>query len=38
MEFGPTDRFDVIELKGFEEHDVDEKGTSNKEVEGEEVM
>lgn len=22
MEFGPTDRFDVIELKGFEEHEV----------------
>jgi hypothetical protein len=21
MEFGPTDRFDVIELKGFEEHE-----------------
>lgn len=26
MEFGPTDRFDVIELKGFEEdHELDEE-------------
>lgn len=26
MEFGPTDRFDVIELKGFEEHEVEKEG------------
>lgn len=27
MEFGPTDRFDVIELKGFEEHEIKREGT-----------
>lgn len=27
MEFGPTDRFDVIELKGFEELEPDKEGT-----------
>ena len=26
MEFGPTDRFDVIELKGFDEHEVERGG------------
>lgn len=26
MEFGPTDRFDVIELKGFDEHEVERDG------------
>ena len=26
MEFGPTDRFDVIELKGFEEHEIERDG------------
>lgn len=26
MEFGPTDRFDVIELKGFEEHEERREG------------
>ncbi len=26
MEFGPTDRFDVIELKGFDDQEADEEG------------
>lgn len=26
MEFGPTDRFDVIELKGFDEHELEREG------------
>ncbi len=29
MEFGPTDRYDVIELRGFEE---DEEGSTNSEL------
>lgn len=26
MEFGPTDRFDVIELKGFDDHEIEREG------------
>ena len=26
MEFGPTDRFDVIELKGFDDRDTGQEG------------
>lgn len=26
MEFGPTDRYDVIELKGFDEHEIERDG------------
>ena len=27
MEFGPTDRFDVIELKGFDKEELEREGT-----------
>ena len=26
MEFGPTDRYDIIELKGFDEHEMEREG------------
>ena len=28
MEFGPADRFDVIELKGFDKHELEREGQS----------
>ena len=27
MEFGPTDRFDIIELKGFDKEELEREGT-----------